>query len=224
MANTDKPKNIYRRHELPQDIVEYLESKKDALLKEFLDYHPDFVDGEFKKGVPFVHADPNIDVTEVTGNAYAWKMTFVKYNFARKNISFEMDKDVKPLFPVACEIAEHFGDICPIATYSVLEANSKIDRHTGPENRENDYIRIHLPLLVPEGDIFFEVLDEEITWESIFGFDNQKPHSAWNHSPHRRLVYFVDLKRTAIGLPQGEIFTKEQELATPPFVRKKVAA
>ena len=54
MPITDKPKNIYRRHELPQDIVEYLESKKDALLKEFLDYHPDFVDGEFKKGVPLI--------------------------------------------------------------------------------------------------------------------------------------------------------------------------
>jgi aspartyl/asparaginyl beta-hydroxylase (cupin superfamily) len=99
-----------------------------------------------------------------------------------------------------------------------LESASIIRRHTGPENRDGEFIRIHIPLIVPDGAIFFEVGGEVVYWNDIFGFDNQTIHSAHNYTKHRRLVYLIDIRRSTIGMSEGRAFDQvRDEQSYPPF-------
>lgn len=214
---------IFRRHEIP--IADHLMSFKEDLTKEFLAYHTDFIDGEFSKGVPYWN--PVVDVDQIKTNKASWKVSSVKYNFApvieksKKDFSIITD-EIKSRFPTATRLTEEFGEDCPISTYSILESNSVIKRHTGIENRTGEYIRIHIPLIVPPGEIFFEVNGEEINWSDIFAFDNQQVHSAYNNTPYRRLVYMIDIKRSRVGLPPGLPYNPLKEHYAKPFIRNGV--
>ena len=126
---------------------------------------------------------------------------------------------IRARYPTACALLERFGDHCGCAGYSVLERQAVITRHTGIENRDNEYLRIHVPLIVPAGDIFFEVEGTEIDWSDIWGFDNQLVHSAHNLTDHRRLVFLIDLRRDFLGLPDQPPFDPEREKNIPPFTR-----
>lgn len=218
-----KTKAIFRRHELP--MADYLMSFKDNLTKEFLDYHQDFIEGDFVKGVPYWN--PIVDVDSIKTNKASWKVSAIKYNFAPANAKSEIDysiitEEIKNRFPTAVKLTEEFGEDCPISTYSILEANSVIKRHTGIENRTGEFIRIHIPLIVPPGDIFFEVNGEEINWSDIFAFDNQIVHSAYNTTPYRRLVYMIDIRRSRLGLPPGQYYNPLAEHHAKPFIRNGV--
>ena len=208
-----KEQNIYKRHEII--IGDYLMSFKDALLKEFLDFHKDF-------NTTFNKAEivrPVYDVSSLVTHPEAWKVYTIKYKFEERD--YELDKFKSLFFPTAVKLTKEFGDDCPISTYSILEANSIIARHTGVENRSAEFIRIHIPLLVPEGDVFFEVEGEEVDWSDLFAFNNQKLHSAYNYTPHRRLVYLIDIRRSRLGLPPGEPWVgHNHRYDIPPFVRK----
>jgi hypothetical protein len=116
-------------------------------------------------------------------------------------------------------MTERYGSDCPISAYSIIEKNSVINRHTGVETRDSEFIRIHIPLLVPEGDIFFEVEGVEITWADIFGFDNSLPHSAHNYSDHLRLVFIIDVRRDLMGVEPGKPYQRAREIFQEPFVR-----
>jgi hypothetical protein len=192
-------KKIYTREEIP--IADYLMSFQDALTKEFLDYHNDFVSGEFEKGELSKFIYP---LGDALSNPGAWKTTKVKYHFA--HIQEDMRDETSKFFPTSKRLTQEFGDDCPISFYSILEARSVIKRHTGPENRDGEFIRIHIPLIVPPGPIFFEVGGEVIDWSDIFGFDNQTIHSAHNYTDQRRLVYLIDIRRSRIGMPPGRPF------------------
>ena len=104
-----------------------------------------------------------------------------------------------------------------------MAPNTVLHRHTGPENRTGEYIRIHIPLIIPEGDLFFEVNGEEIDWSDIFAFNNQLAHSAHNLSNEHRMIFLIDIRRSRVGLPPGEPFNPDRHLysMTQPFVRKK---
>jgi hypothetical protein len=204
-------KKIFTKDEIP--IADYLMSYKDALTAEFLNYHQDFLDGEFKKGVV---TRPIYSVEKFISTPDAWKSTWVKYVFAhmKELLPFQ----ARRFFPTAIKLTNEFGGDCPISSYSVLEANSIIHRHTGPENRDGLFLRIHIPLIVPEGDIFFEVGGEVIRWDDIFAFDNQTIHSAYNYSNKRRLVYLIDIRRSRLNMPAGRQFDVDRdERSYPPF-------
>jgi aspartyl/asparaginyl beta-hydroxylase (cupin superfamily) len=103
-----------------------------------------------------------------------------------------------------------------------MAPNTVLNRHTGPENRTGRFIRIHIPLIVPEGDVFLEVNGEEVKWDDLFGFNNQFVHSAYNNTDQYRLVFLLDLDREFIGMSPGEPWDERfEELAIQPFVRKK---
>ena len=73
------------------------------------------------------------------------------------------------------------------------------------ENRRKQYVRCHIPLIVPQGDIKFEIERSIIIdWSNVFAFDNQCEHSAWNNSSHRRLVFLIDLHRSIVNWPAYE--------------------
>ena len=103
-------------------------------------------------------------------------------------------------------IGERYGDICPILEYSILPANSIIERHIGIENKDGKHIRIHIPLIIPKGDIFFEANCEEVDWENPWGFNNQYMHSAHNNTDEHRLIMLIDLERAYCGIPPAPKF------------------
>lgn len=189
------------------------------LTNEFLDYHEDFVSGDFIKGQAY--SNPIFDTTKVQSRVEAWKAESLKYTYKEKNIDevFYADPVIKQRFPTAAALTERYLEDCGISSYSILEKQSVIERHTDIENRGNEFIRIHIPLIIPEGDIFFECEGIEIDWSDIWAFDNQLVHSAYNYTDHRRLVYTIDIRRTILGIPMGKKYNRARQSTIPPFTR-----
>lgn len=163
----------------------------------------------FRTGDYLIQSKPNtwlVDNLKYT-NKIGASDDFYKHDFVRER------------YPTACKLVERFGDNCPIATYSVINANSIIKRHTGIENRLGEYLRIHVPLIIPEGDIFFECEGYEIDWTDIWAFDNQLIHSAHNYTIHKRLIFLIDIKRSYLGLPNGTPYDGIRINKVPKFVR-----
>jgi aspartyl/asparaginyl beta-hydroxylase (cupin superfamily) len=186
-------KNIYRGDEVKfYDIFKSLESR---LLSDFLNAHPDFQTGSEFTSVGY-YQNPTGDNNKLySGHKIAaWKVSPIKANS-------KILPQTKDLYPTAYELVKEFNGMCSICTYSILEPNTTIFRHTDIENRDAKTIRVHVPLYVPNGDIGFEVEGEEVSWSDIFSFNNQKLHSAWNNTSERRLVLLLDLERSACGLP-----------------------
>lgn len=210
-------KSIWLREEI--SIADELLSLVPALREEFLAYHTDFLEGEFSKGIPYVN--PLIDISPYKTRADSWKIDPLKYTNPRHD--FVLDKTQKheyqQRFPTAVALTNKYGTACPVSSYSILEHNAIIARHTGVENRDGLYIRIHIPLIVPPGDIFFEVEGVEIDWSDLFAFDNQFIHSAYNYTDKRRLVYLLDLDRKILGIEPGIKTDFTRFDTVPPFVR-----
>jgi hypothetical protein len=209
-------KGIWLREEI--NIADELMELAPKLTEEFLAFHDDFIDGDFTKGAPYVNE--TFDTSLVQNRSEAWKVDSLKYTYKEKKILNEYFKtDKRNRFPTAAYLTEKYGDDCPCSSYSILDKDSIIYRHTGIENRDNEFIRIHIPLIVPEGDIFFEVEGTEVDWQDLFGFDNQCIHSAYNHTQHRRLVYLLDIHRSVLDIPIGRPYDIHREMLAPPFVR-----
>ena len=122
------------------------------------------------------------------------------------NIKQKQDGYNPDAFPTMAKIAQHYGEKCPILEYSILPAQSIIERHIGIENKKGENIRIHIPLIVPEGDLFLEAQGEEVDWQHPWGFNNQYMHSAHNNTEEHRLIMLIDLKRTYVGIPPAKHF------------------
>lgn len=168
-----------------------------------------FIADNFRTGDFLIQSKPN-----------TWLIDSLKYTSKVGEVYHDYKQDVlRTRYPTACKIVEKFGDNCPIATYSVLNSDSIIKRHTGIENRLGEYLRIHVPLIIPEGDIFFECEGYEIDWTDIWAFDNQLTHSAYNYTPHRRLIFLIDIKRSYLGLPNGTPYDGIRINKIPKFVR-----
>lgn len=228
-------KAIWHRQEIP--IADYLMSKKDDLLSELMRDYNSLEQAASALGHPTfdrpdhdVNPDAytNLVQTRVEGKNYfrpkmdSWKGIAFKYTLLDKknNIRREVSEDHEfaRRFPTAFNLIKEFGDDCPIAQYSILAPNSSIFRHTGPENREGKYIRIHIPLIVPEGDVFLEVNGEEVTWEDLFGFNNQYAHSAHNLTDQWRMIFLIDIDRIRAGLEPGSPY--DPKYRPRPFMRK----
>jgi len=151
-----------------------------------------------------------------TGNKkgnQAWQAINVKYGVdipGKYNLVNYGDKPgdlascLEDIFPSAKEFLDNFThkEVC-LASYSFLTSNSTIYRHTGVENRKGRYMRVHIPLYVPPGDIFLEANGDEINWDQSFGFNNQFVHSASNNTPEHRLAFIFDIERERIGIPKA---------------------
>jgi|TARA_B110000444_G_scaffold243146_1_gene261177 hypothetical protein len=140
-------------------------------------------------------------------------------------LHYDFTKDNPLKIPTATTVLDRFSyEECPIASYSILRANSVIKRHTGIENRKGQYMRIHVPLYVPEGELYFEVCNQETDWTKTFGFNNQWIHSAYNESSEHRAVFSVDLHRNLLDVPTGvhyfnSKFKEMNEFDTDPYIR-----
>jgi hypothetical protein len=227
----DIPKRFWRRNEIP--VAEYLLSHQQALRDEFMSGFP-----TLKSAIRFQGANtlerPDQDPEkaaqlirtknengEFVPTMESWRNINLRYENTAAGISFTVNENRARKFPTAYKLIKEYGDDCPIANYSCLAPNSVIHRHTGPENRDGEFIRIHIPLIIPEGDVFFEAAGEEITWDDMWGFNNQLPHSAHNYTNEYRLCFLIDLRRSAIGMPPGDKYSKDIEMLCPPFTREK---
>lgn len=212
------PKYYFLREEIP--IADELLGLATQLRDEFLEYHQDFIDGNFEKGRSYFNAGHNTQLLQSEKDA--WKTESIKYHWPQKRIfnDYSQDQTYLTRFKTASELTKKYSHVCPVSSYSILEKNCIIKRHIGQENVTGETIRIHIPLYVPEGDIFLETEGVEIDWTDIFGFANQYIHSAHNYSNTRRLVYLLDIKRKYLGLPRPEIANLFERANTcPPFVR-----
>lgn len=210
--------SIWLREEI--SIADDLMSLVTPLRDEFLARHTDFVEGAFARGRP-IELPTMPDPSALTTRMEAWKMEGLQYRWQDAGILKERYREskIQRRYPTACALLDRLGDQSGCAGYSVLERQAVITRHTGIENRDNEYLRIHVPLLVPPGDIFFEVEGVEIDWSDIWGFDNQLVHSAHNLTDHRRLVFLIDVRRDHLGLPNQPPFDPDRERHIPPFQR-----
>jgi hypothetical protein len=201
-------KKIYRGKEFKYHS-EFM-SLVPGLTADFLNMHPEFTNLLEFDGLP----------PHTAGKYKVSLLTYKNDQMPGYNPGFVGNETLdsnKEHYPTAYKhIIEKFSD-CTLAGYGVLFPHSVITRHTGPENRTGEYIRIHIPLIIPEGDIGFEVAGEEVDWTDLFAFDNQRVHSAWNNTNQPRLCFIVDLLRTTCNLPNGIPWTYELDCDTPPF-------
>ena len=219
MVYTNVPQRIYRRHEIP--IADYLMSFQHALEDEFLGPYSSlkeaaqFVDTTLghRKDIHKDDIDHLVQRTDSTPNLKMWRASKLKHEHRARGQYFKQTNPaIVKKYPTAMKIIDEYGDDCPIANYSLLGPFSKINRHTGIENRSGEFIRMHIPLIIPKGEVFFEVLGETTTWDDIFGFNNQFVHSAHNNTPEWRLCFIIDIKRTRAGLPPGVPFEEIKHL------------
>jgi len=153
---------------------------------------------------------------------HSWKSIGLKYTMEHEvrkeneNVAL-VEKKMPRKYPTAWKLVSRYRHHCPIANYSILAPHTILHRHTGMENRLGNFIRIHIPLIVPEGDLFLEVKDEEVTWDKIFCFDNQFVHSAYNNTDKWRLIFLFDLSRDIAGIPPGRPY--DPEIAGDPNVQ-----
>lgn len=227
---------IWKREELAifNELLQY----KQGLIEDFMSGYSDFKDAvlsqsentispsnydnsamDMAEGMLVVR-DPN--TLKWSTNFEAWKSVGLK-NVVKIDgvvqLQEEMPAENIVKFPTAKAMMEKYGDDLFGLVYSSIGPYSILQRHVGPENIDGEYIRIHLPLIVPPGDIFLEVQGQEVTWDDIFGFNNQYLHSAHNYSNEWRMIMIIDLSRKACGLPPGRKFSEGGQEREKPFVR-----
>jgi hypothetical protein len=210
-------KEIYRGKEFK--FYDKFMSLREELISDFLRYSPNF--GETGNNPSRDQVFLNEGVKKQFANT--WCPTVLKYDPTQMETPTEgfdgldqWEGNTPENFPTAYKLYREFPE-CYFSGYTILSPHSVIKRHTGSENRNGKYIRIHIPLIVPEGDIGFEVAGEEVDWSDLFAFNNQRVHSAWNNTDYQRLVFIIDLPRSICDLPDGIPWTRELDANTPPF-------
>lgn len=213
--------------------VKFYDKFKEAipgLLTDFINANPNFHNYGSTDNLNVIS---NTLMTPLVTSTNGWKIqpikslssTLANNNQNLNNIySIEHIESViktKHLYPTAHKLVESFGDQCDMATYSVFEPNTILYRHTGMENRDAKNIRIHIPLYIPKGDIGFEVQGQEVYWDDIFSFNNQKLHSVWNNTNERRLIFIIDLRRHICDLPPAPPWSEEENKKVPVFEKTR---
>jgi hypothetical protein len=158
-----------------------------------------------------VNGDGKSDKTKNNqyGDNDAWQAVIIKFTNKYNNTKI-VTPGMEKKFPTATKLINDYGADCPVAFYSIMAPQTELHRHTGPENLDGKNIRVHVPLIIPEGDIFLEVNGEFVNWEDIFCFDNQYVHSAYNYSNEWRLIFLVDFTRESIGIPPGLPYSEDR--------------
>jgi len=183
-------KYIYRKNDVA--FIEQLEKLRPALLKEFLDNHPDFTN---------IPVSDRAEVFYIAGDT--WKTVTFKYMHEYVSNKEELQQK----YPTVIKLLDTL-DVVPITNYSLLHPGGEIKLHIDPENSNSEYLRYHVPLIVPSEDpnkVGFEVMGEKIDWNEVFAFDDQGLHTAWNKTDNYRLVFLIDIHRGDAGLKATNI-------------------
>ena len=76
-------------------------------------------------------------------------------------------------------------------SFSRLKAGCNIPPHKG---LKGNFLRCHLGIDIPDGDIGIKVEDEILRWDNgkSFVFNDRDVHTAWNNTKSDRIVLIVD--------------------------------
>lgn len=102
-------------------------------------------------------------------------------------------------------LKQHLGEELRTALFSRLDPETTLEAHVGWEDLANHVFRVHIPLLVPPGDLCGTWVDGCVETHEEgrpLCFDDSKIHRAFNYSKLDRIVLILDLARP-IGLPEG---------------------
>lgn len=140
------------------------------------------VHGTDTSNIPMYDVGKNLDIHK------KWKMSVLK-------IMDEWNEEAKSLYPNFYKFVHSLGDSCRSAGYSILEPGGNVITHTDTEEDHEKYIIVHVPLIVPEGDVGFMENDEQGKWVEgeCFILDVESPHSIWNYTDKNRVVILLEL-------------------------------
>lgn len=101
----------------------------------------------------------------------------------------------KKIFPKTISLLSKFSEVTSISV-AKFPANGIIPPHRGSKN----IIRVHLGLIVPEGDIIFCVKNECRSWNAgkCVAFNDFYEHKGWNNTSKDRINLIVDLNRAMV--------------------------
>lgn len=83
--------------------------------------------------------------------------------------------------------------------FSAILPGGIVQWHTDKYDEGDEYVRVHLPLIVPEGDLGITVEQTTYKWEQgkVFCFNPFVMHTAWNKSDSLRLNLNFNFSRLA---------------------------
>lgn len=86
--------------------------------------------------------------------------------------------------------------------FSAILPGGVIQWHVDKYDSNEEYIRVHLPLIVPSGDIGITVQDTTHVWETgkVFCFSPFVMHTAWNRTESIRLNVNFNFSKQAFQL------------------------
>lgn len=136
---------------------------------------------------------PMYDIGEKLDVHKKWKMSVLK-------IMGEWDQAAKNKYPTLNQFVEELGDVCRSAGYSILEAGGNVITHTDTEEGHENYVIVHVPLIVPDGDVGFYENNEAGKWieGECFILDVESPHSIWNYTDKPRVVILLELLKEKV--------------------------
>lgn len=114
-------------------------------------------------------------------------------------------EETRQFCPRTCDLLESIlGDTLRTALFSRLKPETVLEAHTGWADLANAVLRLHIPLIVPEGcGTWVDGCVETHQTGRPLLFDDSKIHRAFNYHPTQsRIVLIVDLERPAT-LPPG---------------------
>jgi len=137
----------------------------------------------------------------------AWTVFPLCYCFPASDVSQRKWVDATCQFvpDTVALLKRHLGDTLRTALLSRLQPRATLEAHTGWQDLANHVLRIHIPLVVPDGGLCGTWVDgcvETHATGRLLCMDDSKTHWAFNYSEHQRIVLIVDLARPAT-LPMG---------------------
>lgn len=99
-------------------------------------------------------------------------------------------------------LKQYLGDALRTALFSRLDPETTLAPHTGWKDLANHVLRLHIPLVVPNGSYCGTWVDgcvENQCVGKVICFDDSKVHRAFNYSQEERIVLIVDLIRNVEG-------------------------
>ncbi len=137
----------------------------------------------------------------------SWTVFPLCYTFPANDVTQRKFIDKTCAFvPATTALLQEIGPSLRTALFSRLDPNTKLGTHTGWSDLANHVIRVHIPLIVPQGDVCGTWVDGCVETQNVglvVSFDDSKVHRAFNYSEtEERIVLIVDLERPS-NLPQG---------------------
>ena len=177
------PGLVDRNNPVISNIIDVLESNYDIILKEYIQT------GKYND-TSNKHTDNTWPLWFKTTSKFPPYLGLHMFSLQYVERSTDPWEKLDPkLFPKTYAIIKDLG-IHDIVT-------SKLRKDTlVPEHQEREgVIRIHLPLIVPEGNLGFGINGEEIRWTEgkCFAFRICHLHKAWNYTKEDRVNVLVDV-------------------------------